>query len=77
MADIIIVCNCNHIARTGSERINRNILKEKVLAAEEVRGIVKKRENKIFRRTGDRQKDVEDFRNALRALCKYRNKCIE
>jgi len=33
--------------------------------------------NKVFRRTGDWQKDVEDFRNALQALCKYRNECIE
>ncbi len=33
--------------------------------------------NKVFRRSGDWQKNVEDFRNALRALCEYRNKCIE
>ena len=32
--------------------------------------------NKVFRRSGDWQKNVEDFRNALRALCEYRNKCI-
>ena len=33
--------------------------------------------NKVFRRFGDWQKNVEDFRNALRALCEYRDKCIE
>ena len=33
-------------------------------------------ENKVFRRTGDRKKNVEDFRNALRALCEYCDDCV-
>ena len=40
-------------------------------------GSSRKAKTKFLDVTGDRKKNIKDFRNALRALCEYRNKCIE
>ena len=68
--------NCNHLAWVGSERINQTFLRRRSLLRRRFRK-QQESKNKVFRRSGDWKKDVEDFRNALRALCKYRNECIE